>query len=262
MYWPNLQRSTQKRKRSWIIMSGTESIFPKGSYYGETFTRFQPISSTELHLSDSQQWPVADPCPGGWLVCLSVWVWERRYHCRAHGLQCPELGLLWLSGLGAPEVWECPREWRIQQPRGVKGGGVGLVGGQSGVECSRGSGGHGSASGFRASGPHRSEKCVPWLNPARPQLGHSAAPSWPSIFSTSSTSLPLCLHFSICRLHFYHLFLSLHASHHSVARVPHEIEPLHQNRCLFYFNPGQIDFWKGQTEVNALAEAATARLSR
>lgn len=75
-------------------------------------------------------------------------------------------------------------------------GGPGLVGGRSGVECSRGGGGHGSASGFRASGPHRSEKRVPWLNPARPQLGHSLL-LHDHRFFLPPPLLPLCLPFNI-----------------------------------------------------------------
>lgn len=133
---------------------------------------------------------ISPPCP-----CFTV-PWTRVVMTKWPGGS---------AGLGMSEGAEGPPALRGQGGPGVVG--VGMVWS-----------GRGSASGFRASGPHRSEKPVPWLNPLWPQLGHSAAPARPSIFPPPP--LPLSLPFDTCRLCFYHFFLSLlHASHHVMACV-------------------------------------------
>lgn len=126
-----------------------------------------------------------------------------------------------------------------QGPAALRGqGGPSVVG--VGMVWMRAVGAGGSAPNFRAGGPNRSEKPVPWLNPLWPQLGHSVAPAWPSIFPSSIfPSLPLLRYQPLLFLPF--VSPPRIASRHGPR--PHErLSPIHQNRCPFIFNSGQIDF--------------------
>jgi len=123
-----------------------------------------------------------------------------------------------------------------------------------------GGGGHGSASGFRASGPHRSEtKRGPWLNPARPQLGPPALHGHRFLenvffFFLFLSSLVLCLRFPPP----YNMFPSLVSltSPRIASRPPPPIsslthththsherpEPDPPTRTFSFLIPGTIDF--------------------
>lgn len=131
-------------------------------------------------------------CVGGYLYILPfhcdlnltppvVIVFHSSLSLTARGLQCPKLGMLWLRGQGAREVWECPNERRMQSPCEVKA-------------SNRGRGeNHRSASCFRVTRPHRSEKRVPCLNPLWPRPRTTINPH--------HTVLPFVIvvaYFSIC----------------------------------------------------------------